>query len=178
MTITGRESRQAKEARSKMNVLLATALALSGVQSPIGSQMRDSPNVVISVIHQQKFRNSGHHPWNNRRVTFRLTNRSDTPAIVYGLKVNSGFYPAGYMLEREISGGKWRYPTGGTSDPGLQAIPELERDRYTLAPGMTIDFQAEMSFTEVGRHFKRTAYITLSGTEVSNEIASKEFVLK
>jgi hypothetical protein len=178
MTITGRESRQAKEARSKMNALLATALALSCVQSPIAPQMRDSASVSISVIHQQKFRNPGHHPWNNRRVTFRLTNKSNTPAIVYGLKVDSAFYPTGYMLERETGGGKWRYPTGGTSDPGLQAIPELEMDRYTLAPGMAIDFQAEMSFLEVGRHFKRTVYITLGATEVPREIASEEFVLK
>jgi hypothetical protein len=67
---------------------------------------------------------------------------------------------------------------GNPGDPGLQAIPKLERDRYTLAPGMAIDFQAEMSFLEVGRHFKRTMYITLSGTEVPREIASEEFVLK
>ena len=161
-----------------MNALLAIVLALSGVESPITSQTPDSANVVISMVHQQKFRNSGHHPWNNRRVTFRLTNRSNKAAIVYGFKVDSAFYPAGYMLERETTGDKWRYPTGETSDPGFQSIPEPERDRYTLRAGMTMDFQAEMSFLEVGRHFRRTVYITLDEGELPHEVASEEFVLK
>jgi hypothetical protein len=130
----------------------------------------------LHVVSQEKFANQGHHPENDRRVTFRLTNTGSRTVIVYGAKYDGEFFPIGYLIQFDKS--VWQYPTGDVNDPGLSGFPKAQQETYSLQPGKSLTFTAEMSKLEVGRKFKRTVYISDKERDAPRELRSKTFVLK
>jgi hypothetical protein len=130
----------------------------------------------LHVVSQEMFANRGHHPENNRRVTFRLTNTGSKTVIVYGAKYDGEFFPIGYLIQ--FDKGVWQYPTGDVNDPGLNGFSKAQKEPYSLQPGKSLTFTAEMSKLEVGRKFKRTVYIFDKERDVPRELRSKTFVLK
>ena len=93
--------------------LLLAALCIVGQVTVEGKQACTS--VRVFVISQQKFKNRGHHPWNNRRVIFRLVNGCSEPLIVYGAKFDDGFEPTGYIISFNPRTGEWEYPNPSNS---------------------------------------------------------------
>lgn len=132
--------------------------------------------VHLRVVSQEKFANRGHHPENNRRVTFRLTNTGSKTAIIYGTNYDGEFDPLGYIIQFE--NGVWEYPTGDIKDPGLSGFSTGQKQTYSLQPGKSLTFTAEMGRLEVGRTFKRTIYIYDKERDAPRELRSKNFVLK
>jgi hypothetical protein len=130
----------------------------------------------LQVVSQERFVNQGHHPENNRRVTFRLTNRGSRAVIIYGDKDDGEFFPIGYLIQ--FDKGIWQYPTGDIDDPGLSGFPNALKEAYSLQPGKSLTFTAEMSKWEVGRKFKRTVYISDKEWDAPRELRSKAFVLR
>lgn len=130
----------------------------------------------LQVVSQERFVNQGHHPENNRRVTFRLTNAGSKPVIVYGARYDGEFFPIGYLVQ--FDNGEWQYPTGDVSDPGLSGFPKAQKEIYSLQPGKSLTFTAEMSKLEVGRKFKRTVYVSHKESDAPREVRSKTFVLR
>ncbi len=130
----------------------------------------------LQVMRQERFVNQGHHPEHNRRVTFRLTNTGSGTVIVYGAKYDGEFFPIGYLIQ--FDKGVWQYPTGDADDPGLGGFSKAQKETYSLQPGKSITFTAEMSKLEVGRKFKRTVYISDKERDAPRELRSKTFVLK
>ena len=135
-------------------------------------------SVRIVVASQQKFQNRGHHPENNRRITFQMVNESNEPVIVYGMIFKAGFEPTGYIMDRDESTGNWLYPTPDNRPITWKDISGLEKDKYILQPGRIITFEAEMSQAEVGKRFKRVVYVSFRESEEPHQISSEEYVLK
>jgi len=139
---------------------------------------QDQPSVRIFVVSQQKFKNRGHHPENNRRVIFKMINESNKPVIVYGLSFEGEFEPTGYIMDFDKSTGKWLYPTPDNRPITWNDISDLEKEKYILQPGKAIKFEAEMSLAEVGKHFRRIVFVSFREREEPREIRGEEFVLK
>ena len=158
-----------------MTLLLIFLLSFSPASS---HTKQDCPSVRVSIVRQQKFRNTGHHPENNRRVIFRMVNESTKPVIVYGFQYGSGFDPTGYLIALDKSNGEWAYPTGNNRPVSWSEKSSEFKDRSILQPGKSMTFDAEMSQLEVGGHFKRTAYVAFSDGDEPCEIRSEEFILK
>ena len=158
-----------------MTLLLILLLCFSSAFSCI---TQDRPPVRISIVRQEKFRNTGHHPENNRRVIFRMVNDATNPVIVYGFRYEGGFDPTGYLIAFERSRGEWSYPTGDNRPISWKERSNEFKGKYILQPGKSITFDAEMSQSEVGGHFKRTVYVAFGDGEEPCEIRSEEFVLK
>jgi hypothetical protein len=135
-------------------------------------------DVRILVIKQQAFRNRGHHPENNRRVVFRLVNKTSKPVIVYGIKYDDSFDPAGYLVEFSESKNEWVYPNGETSEPSFSGVSSIEKEKYTMKAGRAIEFTAEMSSIQSGKRFRRTAYVVFNDGEPPMEIKSDTFILR
>jgi len=158
-----------------MSILLAM-VCLSNLV-PL-ERSRERPSLRLFVVSQRKFKNHGHHPWNNRRVTFRLVNDSDQAVIVYGTKFDFGFEPTGYVLSLNSNTSEWECPNTDNSPTPWNELSADEKDRHVLKPGEHITFEAEMSVFEVGMHFKRTIYVSMKEGEQPREIRGQEFVLK
>lgn len=158
-----------------MILLLTILLSLSPASS---CAKQDRSPVRISVVRQQKFRNGGHHPESNRRVTFRMVNGTTKPVIVYGFRYEDGFDPTGYLIVLDKRKGEWTYPTGDNRPVSWNERSGEFKDKYTLLPGKAVTFDAEMSRLEVGEYFKRTVYVAFNDGEEPCEIRSEEFVLK
>jgi hypothetical protein len=140
---------------------------------------KDFSGVHISVVSQKMFVNRGHHPWNNRRVTFRMVNESSQPLIVYGLVLDKNdFDPTGYILILNKSTGAWDYPTGDNRPISWSERSSVDKDRYILLPGRAITFLAEMSQLDVGGHFRRLVYASYNKKDEPCEIRSEEFILR
>lgn len=144
----------------------------------VGHTKQEQKAVRISIVRQQVFRNRGHHPENNRRVTFRMINETSKPIIVFGFKDDMGFDPTGYLIVLDSSKGEWSYPTGDNLPVRWSERSDLDKGEYVLRPGEAINFIAEMSKFEVGKHFKRTAYVSFNSDREPSEIKSEEFILK
>jgi hypothetical protein len=134
-------------------------------------------NIRILVVKQQVVRNRGHHPENNRRVVFRLTNKTNRPVIIYGIKYDGAFDPIGYLIEFSKDKNEWVYPNGETSEPSFGNVSSIEKEKYILKSGGAIQFTAEMSFIQAGRRFKRTVYVAFKDGESPREVRSDEFIL-
>jgi hypothetical protein len=157
------------------NILLA--LLLSSWLIPV-YKAQDKPRVGVSIIRQQQFRNTGHHPENNRKVIFRITNNSSKPVIVYGFKYDSGFDPTGYLIVFDPGKSEWVYPTSDNRPVSWNERSNEFKYKYMLRPGRTVTFEAEMSRLEVGGRFKRTVYVAYNDGEDPMEIKSDEFILR
>lgn len=158
-----------------MSLLLILSIILG--QGPI-DHAQDQPSIRIFVFKQQKFKNRGHHPENNRRVTFEMVNESSRPVIVYGFQGQEEFDPIGYIIELDKTTGNWVYPNPDNAPMPWNARSDLDKSKYILLPNKSIRFLAEMSLVEVGRHFKMTAYVSFREGEEPIEIRGEEFVLK
>lgn len=158
-----------------MILLLAILLSFSPVS---GCTKQGSSVVGISVVRQQKFRNSGHHPENNHRVTFRMVNKTTSPLVVFGFKYEGGFDPTGYIISFDRVKGEWTYPTHDNRPVSWSERAGEFKQTIILPPNGAITFNAEMSQREVGGHFKRTAYIASGDGEEACEVSSEEFVLQ
>ena len=156
-------------------VLMILLLTFS---ADIPLRAKHSEGFRISVVRQQKFRNKGHHPEINRRVIFRLCNKSGSPVIVYGTRDEKSLDPSGYLIEFDPKTRKWLYPTGSTTDPGFDSLPTFDKDKRDLGAGRCLEFFSEISEFQVGLHFKRSLYISVKDGDPPQEIRSPEFVLK
>ena len=93
-----------------------------------------------------------------------------------GPSTMESFFPISYLTQ--FDKGVWQYPTGDVDDPGLGGFPKAQKETYSLRPGKSLTFTAEMSKLEVGRKFKRTVYISDKERDAPCELRSKTFVLK
>ncbi len=159
-----------------MGLVLGMLLLCPG--SIDGGTVQERPPVQLSVVRLQKFRNTGHHPENNRRVIFRLTNQSKIPVLIYGFKYDGGFEPTGYLITVDRSSGEWLYPTNNNRPVSWSETAKEFKDSLVLRPGESMRFTAEMSQLEVGGRFKRTVYVASQKDEEPMEVRSEEFVLK
>lgn len=139
---------------------------------------QDRPPVRIFVVSQQKFKNRGHHPENDRRVTFKIVNDSNRPVIVYGFQGKEEFLPAGYLIELDENKSEWLYTNPDNAPMPWSKRSDLDKQKHILLPSKSITFEAEMSRVEVGTHFKRTAYVSFREDQEPMEISGDEFVLK
>ena len=74
--------------KSKMRSL-ALLFSLLSLPSPFLAQ---GEVIHLQVVRQGRFVNRGHHPENDRRVTFRLTNNGSGTVIVYGAKYDGEIF--------------------------------------------------------------------------------------
>lgn len=158
-----------------MSLLLILSLMLG--HGPI-NQKQDQASVSIFVVSQRKFNNRGHHPWNNRKVIFKMVNESTKSVTVYGTRFDDGFEPTGYIITFDANTGQWVYPNSDNSPIAWSNRSEFDREKFVLLPGKSLAFEAEMSRAEAGVRFKRTAYISFKEGEEPIEIRGDEFVLK
>jgi hypothetical protein len=156
--------------------LLIAALCLLNPVTFEGKQER--PSVRVFVVSQHRFNNRGHHPWNNRRVVFKLVNDGDRPVTVYGTKFDYGFEPTGYMISLNRDTGNWEYPNPDNTPISWGDRSDGEKQTKVLLPGEWVTFVAEMSRFELGMHLKRTVYLSVKEGEQPLEIRGDEFVLK
>lgn len=158
-----------------MTVLLTLFLVVG--HGPI-DQRQDQPSVRIFAVSQQKFKNRGHYPDNNRRVVFKLVNDSSKPVIVYGFQGEAEFDPIGYLISFDEKLREWVYPNPENAATPWSERSDLDKQKHILLPGKSITFEAEMSRAEVGMRFKMTAYVSFKEYEDPIEIRGEEFVLK
>lgn len=157
--------------------LLSVVLMLySGLTA--GGTAQETPPVVISAVRMQKFRNRGHHPENNRRVTFRLSNKSKIPLLVHGFKYDGEFEPTGYLLAFDSDRSEWVYPTSKNRPIEWNEMAKESKATIRVRPGDSIKFTAEMSQLEVGRRFKRTVYVAWEKNQEPIEVKSEKFILR
>lgn len=152
------------------------SLLLTQTAANRGESIKQDVRVV--VVRQERFRNPGHHPENDRRVVFGLANQTSHPVVVYGFSFNDEFEPTGYLMDLDKSTGKWLYPTPENRPLTWRDVSELEKETYILPPGRTITFSAELSRAEVGKHFRRIVYVSSKEGEVPREVRGEEFVLR
>lgn len=157
---------------------LLLGVLLLGFDSIDGGPAQERPPVLVTVVRLQKFRNTGHHPENNRRVTFRLVNQSRTPLVVFGFKYDGGFEPTGYIITFDANRGEWVYPTNDNHPVNWSDTAREFKETLVLSPGKSITFTAEMSQLEVGGRFRRTVYIASEKSKEPAEVRSEQFVLK
>lgn len=158
-----------------INLLFAVLLSIGSVHICMA---QDKSPVTVAVIRQQKFRNTGHHPENNRKVIFRIVNKSNKPVLVYGFKYDGGFDPTGYLIAFDRNKGEWAYPTSSNRPVSWNERASEFKDKHILRPGQSIAFEAEMSQLEVSVRFKRTIYVAYNDGDEPTEIKSDEFILK
>lgn len=159
-----------------IGLLLAMLLMYPGLND--GGTAQERPSVLVSVVRMQKFRNTGHHPENNRRVTFRLVNQSRAPLVVFGFKYDGGFEPTGHVITFDGNRGEWVYPTNDNHPVNWSETAREFKETLVLRPGKSITFAAEMSQLEVGGRFRRTVYIASEKGKEPVEVRSEQFVLK
>ncbi len=159
-----------------LGLLLVMFLLYSG--STDCGTAQETPSVELSVVRLEKLRNTGHHPENNRKVTFRLVNQSRTRIVLFGTKYQGGFEPTGYLITFDRSSGEWLYPTNNSRPVSWSETAREFKDKLILRPGESMRFIAEMSQPEVGGRFKRTVYIALEKDKKPLEVRSAEFILK
>jgi|GEM_PF-3419656 len=159
-----------------IGLLLGVLMLYSGLT--VGGTAQETPPVVISVVRMQKFRNRGHHPENNRRVTFRLSNQSKNTLLVYGFKYDGEFEPTGYLIAFDSDRGEWVYPTSNNRPVEWNETAKESNETIRLRPGDSIKFTAEMSQLEVGGRFKRTVYVAWEKYQKPIEVRSAEFILR
>lgn len=141
-------------------------------------RQQDDSTIRIFVVSQHKFKNRGHHPLHNRRVTFKMVNDSNHRLIVYGRRFDDGFEPTGYIISFDQTTREWSYPNPSNSPITWSERSDGEKEKHVLSPGASITFEAEMSELEVGMRFKRTVYVSLKEGQEPTEIRGEEFVLK
>ena len=139
---------------------------------------QDTPSVRVSVVSQKKFQNRGHHPWNNRKVIFRVVNTSSRSVVIYGFKYDDEFDPTGYMLILNRSKNEWEYPNPANAPTMWKDVSSMFKDKCILKPGESITIDAEMSEFEVDSHFRRTVYGSYNENDEPCEVRGEEFVLK
>lgn len=159
-----------------IGVLLVMLLLYPG--SIDGGTAQERPSARVLVVRMLKFRNTGHHPENNRRVTFRLINQAKTPLLIYGFKYDGEFEPTGYLIAFDANRGEWVYPTNNNRPIEWNETAKEFKETITLRPGGSLKFTAEMSQLEVGGRFKRTVYVASEKDQGPTEVRSEEFVLK
>lgn len=166
---------KSRDQQVTMKLLLVLFLTLS---QGLSDHHEERPSVRIFVVKQQKFKNRGHYPDNNRRVIFKMVNESNKPVVVYGFRDEELFDPAGYIIELKRTTGEWVYPNPDNAPMPWADRSDLDKSKYRLLPGKSITFVAELSMIEVGRHFKRTVYASFKEDEEPVEIRGQEFCLK
>jgi hypothetical protein len=137
-----------------------------------------STSVHITVLSQERFVNQGHHPENNRRVRFKLINRSRMPIIVYGFKDGDDFDPTGYLMILNKETARWEYPNPDNKPAEWDEVSSDFKSKVTLRPNESIKFLAEMSGLEVGSQFRRTIYVSRNENGKLCEVRGTPFVLR
>ena len=159
-----------------ISLLLGVLILYSGFI--VGSVAQENLPIVISVVKIQTVRNRGHHPENNRRVTFRLSNQSKDTLLVYGFKFDGEFDPTGYLISFDSGRGEWVYPTSNNQPVEWNATAKESKETIRVRPGDSIKFTAEMTQQEVGRRFKRTVYVSWEKNQEPIEVRSEDFILR
>lgn len=118
------------------------------------------------------------HPENNRRVIFRVVNKSNRPVVIYGFKYDGEFAPTGYMMALNKDKNSVEYPNPANVPTKWSDASSMMKDKRVLKPGESINIVAELSEFEVGLHFRRTVYAAYKENDNPCEISGEEFVLK
>lgn len=112
----------------------------------------------------------------DRKVNYRLTNESNKPIIVYGIKIDGKLLPSGYFLKYDEKSGEWKYPTRDNKPLEWSKRSSSEKETVILCPKESLTFDNLFSSeTDSKYRFKITAYVSLEKDSKPIEIISDEF---
>lgn len=115
-------------------------------------------------------------PAGDRRIIFKIMNRSEKEIVVYGLAYDSTFQPAGFLIPFDDNKEDWNEPPREREAGERNSL--LQKDQRVLQPGESFEFSALLSSTtDMDKKFKRTVYYSLNAGNFQPRLVDVEFSL-
>lgn len=113
----------------------------------------------------------------NRRITFRLTNFSNTSIVVYGLSYDTTFNPSGSLLGLNQLTNNWEHLGKQIDDSKLNYIKK--QDQKILEPNESFTFFILQRIKENEiKKIKRTIYFSFESQKKITDVISPEILLQ
>lgn len=167
-----------------MRFLLFAVLIFMNISSVAGQKLVEVSVLSFEDISPKAIKTPNQDAWlvkfperdvlpGNRRVVFRISNKSSSPVKIYGDFVGAHFIPAGFLDEFDPATRKWKFE---------MSITDLDQAQYLMKYGYTVlkeneslDFTVEIRSLDDGKSRKRIIYYSPSNCDQPTQVESSEF---